>query len=53
MTRYLVHVRSEFDMEVLADSQAEATEQAREMIYEDNREILREIDMEAEEFENE
>ena len=52
MTKYLVHVRSEFDMEVSADSQEEATEQALEMIYADNRELFREIDMEAEELEN-
>lgn len=52
MTRYLVHVRSEFDMEVSADSHFEATEQALEMIYEDNRELFREIDMEAEELKN-
>lgn len=52
MTKYLVHVRSEFYMEVSADSKFEATEQAFEMIYEDNRELFREIDMEAEELEN-
>ncbi|MFG7387960.1 hypothetical protein ACGO3R_05470 [Lactococcus lactis] len=39
-------------MEVSADSQFEATEQARLMIYEDNRTLFREIDMEAEELKN-
>lgn len=52
MTEYLVYVRSEFEMEVSADSEFEAKEKALEMIYEDNRELFREIDMEAEELED-
>lgn len=51
MTKFLVHVRSEIDVVVSADNKFEAIKEARDKVYSDNRELLREMDMDAEEFE--